>query len=135
MRGKRGKILLDRLVVANIGQHRIEHRHFRAVGGNWDSRLRHQGQQAYRLEGYCFPSCIRAGDDELPALAFEFDADGNNGCAFELQITLEQRMAGVVQKKASCARGQGLLGQQPMRLSPHGSCWLSAPAQLTATQL
>ena len=67
VRGKSGKILLDRLVVADIGEHRIEDRHFGAVGGNRNSRLRHQGQQAQRFEGNCFSASVRAGDDQLPA--------------------------------------------------------------------
>jgi len=35
------------LIVADIGENRIEYRHLGAVGGNWDSGLRHQRQQSH----------------------------------------------------------------------------------------
>ena len=46
VRGKSGEVLLDRLVVADIGENGVEYGHFGAVGGDWNSGLRHQGEQA-----------------------------------------------------------------------------------------
>ena len=66
VRGESRKILLNRLVVANVGQHGIEHRKLRAVRGNREPGLRHQRQQADALERDSLAASVWAGDDELP---------------------------------------------------------------------
>ena len=109
--GERRKILLDGLVVADIGQHRIEHRQLGAVRGDGNAGLRHQGQQANRFQGHGFSAGVRAGDDQFQAFAFEFDADGNDVPAFCFQVALQQRVAGIDQNQPSGAgpdsRGRG----------------------------
>ena len=102
--GEGRKILLDGLVVADIGQHGIEHRQLGAVGGDWNAGLRHQGQQADGFQGHGFSAGVGTGDDQFEAFAFEFDADGNDVPAFCFQVSLEQRVAGVDQNQPSGAR-------------------------------
>ena len=102
--GEGRKILLDRLIVADVGEHGVEYGKLGAVGGNGEPGLRHQREQAHGLEGDRFAAGVWAGDDELPAFAFQFHADRDDGDAFEFQVAFQQRMTGVVQEQASCAR-------------------------------
>ena len=78
VRGKSREILLDGLIVANVGEDGVENGQLGAIGGDGDSGLRHQGQQADGLQGDGFAAGVGAGDDELAAGAFQFDGDGNN---------------------------------------------------------
>ena len=78
MRGKGGEILFDGLIVADIGEYRVEDWHLGAVSGNRNSGLRHHGQQSERFQGDGFAAGVGAGDHKLPAVAFEFDGDGND---------------------------------------------------------
>src|ERR1019366_2092414 len=50
---------------------------FGSIGGDRNSRLRHQCQQPHGFQGYCFSAGVGAGDDQLAAGAFQFDADRN----------------------------------------------------------
>ncbi len=67
VRGEGGKILLDRLVVADVGEDGVEDGEFGAVGGDGKSGLRHQGEQADGFQGDGFAAGVGAGDDELAA--------------------------------------------------------------------
>ena len=82
VRGKCREILFDRLVVADVGEHGVENGQLGAVGGDGDSGLRHQGEQADGFERDGFAAGIGAGDDELTAGAFELEGDGDYGDAF-----------------------------------------------------
>src|SRR5713101_2400975 len=104
MRRESGEVLLDRLIVADIRQYRIEYRHLGSVGGNWNAGLCHQSQQTDRFERYRFTTGVGAGDHQLTALGFELDADWNHLGSFEFKISFQQGMASVVQKQASFAR-------------------------------
>ncbi len=55
--GEGRKVLLDGLIVANVGQHRVKYGQLRAVGWDGNPGLRHQRQQAQRFSGR--PSCRR----------------------------------------------------------------------------
>src|SRR5579863_5690361 len=81
--GKGGKILLDRLVVADVGENGVEDGEFGAVGGDGKSGLGHQREQADGFQGDGFAAGVGAGDDELAAGAFEFDGDGDDGRIFQ----------------------------------------------------
>ena len=131
--GKRRKILLDRLVVADIGQHGIEDRQLGAIRGNGNAGLRHQGQQANRFQGNGFSAGVGAGDDKFETFAFEFDADGNDVPTFCFQVSFQQRVAGVDQNQPSGCSAADSRG----RLSPRGSCWStgSFSPMRTGTQL
>ena len=63
MRRKRREILLDRLIVPNVGENGVEDRHVGAIGGNGDSRLRHQSEQTEGFQSDGFAAGVRASDD------------------------------------------------------------------------
>ena len=71
VRGKRRQVLLDRLVVPDIGKDSVEDGQLGAVGGNRNAGLRHQRQQANRLQRYCLAAGVGAADDELAMLAIQ----------------------------------------------------------------
>jgi hypothetical protein len=78
MRREGREILFDGLIVADVGQDRVENRQVGAVGGNGNTGLRHQGEQAQGFQGDGFASGIGAGDYQLAVVAFQFDGDGND---------------------------------------------------------
>jgi len=84
VRGEGRKVLLDRLVVADIGENRIEHGIFRAIGGNRNSGLRHQRQQAYRLQRHCLAAGVGPVMTNCRWSPFEFHGDWDYGYTFEL---------------------------------------------------
>src|SRR5208282_2012174 len=104
MRRKGREILLDRLIVADIGQNGVENRHVGAGRGNWNARLRHQSEQAERFQGDSLAPGVGTGDDELAAFAFKFDGNGDNLPVLEFQIAFEEWMTSAVKKQASFAR-------------------------------
>src|SRR5712691_675034 len=131
MRRESGEVLLDRLIVADIRQYRIEYRHLGSVGGNWNARLCHQRQQSDRFERYRFTTGVGAGDHQLTALGFEFNTDWNHLGSFELEMPLQQRMPGVVEKQASFARPGPFdfaQGRQPRAAVPTRSTQLHGHA-------
>ena len=97
VRRKGREILLDGLVIANVGEHRIEDGQLGALGRNRNTRLRHQRQQSDGLERYGFSAGIGTADDELAMLAVKFDGERNHGNVPGLQGPLQQRMARVAQ--------------------------------------
>src|SRR5260370_42473400 len=65
MRRKRREILLDRLIVADVGENGVENRHVGAIGEDGNSRLRHQSEQAEGFESDGFAAGVGSGDYEL----------------------------------------------------------------------
>ena len=103
--GRKGReILLDRLVVADIGQHGIENRQLSAVRGYRQARLRHQGKQADGLESNRLTACVWAGNDQFAAGTLQLHRNWDNLAPFDLEIPLQQRMTSFVQKQPSLAR-------------------------------
>ena len=98
VRGESGKILLDRLVVADIGQHGIEHRQLRAVGRHGNAGLRHQRQQPSGFQADGFAAGVWAGDDQLPRSASSSRLVGITSPPFDSEIPFQQRMPGIVQQ-------------------------------------
>ncbi len=82
MGGEGGEILLDGLIVADVGEHGVEDGELGSVGRDGDSGLRHEGEEADGFQGDGFAAGVGAGDDQLAGFAFEFDGDGNYGGAF-----------------------------------------------------
>ena len=74
VRGKRRQVLLDGLVVADVGEDGVEDGQLGAVGRNRNARLRHQRQQADGLQRDRLAAGVGAADDELAMLAIELDA-------------------------------------------------------------
>ncbi len=67
----------DGLLVADVRKHRSEDRDGRArLGGNVKPRLRHQREQAGRLEGDRFAAGIGTGDEQRRLGRHQFDVDG-----------------------------------------------------------
>ena len=97
VRGKSRKVLLDRLVVADIGQHGVEDREFRRVRRHGQARLRHQRQQADGLQCNRLASRVRPGYDQLALVVREFDGDRHHAQSPGAQGPLQQRMAGAAQ--------------------------------------
>src|SRR5258708_27754103 len=73
MRRKRRKILLDRLIVTNVGEDGVEDWHVGAISGNGHSGLRHKSQQAEGFQSDSFAAGVRSGDDQLSVIAFHLD--------------------------------------------------------------
>ena len=85
---ERRKILFNRLIVANICQHRIERGQLRPIGWNRNARLRHQRQQSNGFEGDRLSASVGASDHQLPPCALEFHTHRNDARPFELEIPL-----------------------------------------------
>jgi hypothetical protein len=65
VRGEGGEALLDALLVADVGEDLLEHRHRRALRRrDVHPRLGHQLEEAHRLEGDRLASRVGAGDDQ-----------------------------------------------------------------------
>ena len=140
--GESRKILLDGLIVADIGQHRIKHRQLGAIRGDGNAGLRHQGQQPNRFQAPPFfrrcsgpvmtssrrsPSSSMLMGTTCPPLAFRFRS--SSGCR-ALRRTSRARLG-------SASRAEALLHLLPTALSltwPARSCSLrqSAPWQIAA---
>ena len=105
VRGKRAEVFLDRLVIANIGQHLLENREFGR--GCWyrQCRLRHQAEQTDRLERYRLAAGIGAADEQRAPIAGQFQADGHHGFMAAAQHVIEQRVARVLQRQAVAEAG------------------------------
>ena len=52
----------DGLLVADVGQHLIEHRHLGAIGGHWNSGLRGKRSQADRFQRHGLAAGVRPAD-------------------------------------------------------------------------
>ena len=80
MRGKRGKRLLDRLLIADIRVHRAETGQFRAgLRGKMQPRLRHERKKPHRFERDGFSACVWACDDEGADTRFERQINRDDG--------------------------------------------------------
>src|SRR5215471_1719231 len=92
MSGKRGKVLFNGLVVANVRQYRVKNRKLRTYRRHRNAALGYQGQQPNRLQGNCLASRIGTADDELPVGAVQLDCDRNYSTATRTKIAFQQRM-------------------------------------------
>ena len=65
MRGEGTQVLFNALLIANIGEHLIEHSNLAApFRRNMQPRLRHKRQQSNCLQHNSFPTRVWAGDHE-----------------------------------------------------------------------
>ena len=81
MGGEGGEILLDRLIIADIGEHGIEDGQFCMVSGHGKARLRHQCEKSDGLQRNGLATSVGARKHEFPTLAVEFNRDGNDVAA------------------------------------------------------
>ena len=96
VRGEGAEVLLDRLVVADIGQHLLEERKLGLGGGHGQAGLRHQAEQPDGLQRDRFAAGVGAADEQRAALLVEFQTDRHGGFAAAAQHILEQRVARVL---------------------------------------
>src|ERR1700747_1618636 len=93
MRRKRREVLLDRLVITDVGEDGIENRKFRRLGEYRNSRLRHQHHQSDRLERYGFSSRIWPTDDELTIVLLKVERHRDYSLIAQSEIVVQYGMA------------------------------------------
>ncbi len=93
--GEGGEILLDGLRVADVGEEGVEEGDDGFVGGDGNSGLGEDGEEAGGLEGDGFAAGVGAADDELAVRAGELQGDGNDLARLGAKTAVEERMAGV----------------------------------------
>ncbi len=59
--------------------------------------MSHQGEESDSFQDDGFSARVRAGDDQLATLAFQFDGDRNDGASLGFEIALEKGMASIVE--------------------------------------
>ena len=113
MAGERAEAGLDRLLVADIGEERLKHRHPRSVSGrNPQSRLRHERKQPRCLERDGLAARVRTGNQQDGGRRRHLDRDRNGAC--------EQRMPRIEELERPVARERRL---DPVnRLGKPGAC-------------
>ena len=94
VRGKGGEVLLDGLRVADVGQDGVADGKLGALGGDGDSGLGHEDEQADGFEADGFASGVGAADDELTVDGFHFKGERDDGFAAGAQVALHDGMAG-----------------------------------------
>ena len=73
-----GQRLLDTLLVANVGVDAVQQGKLGGLGGDVQTGVGHQGQQAYGLERDRLAPGIWPGDDHDPVVAAQLDAGGHH---------------------------------------------------------
>ena len=102
VRREGGEALLDALLIADVGHDLLKDRETRAVGGgDMQTALRHDGEQADRLERDGLAAGVRAGDDERVKVAAERNVDRND------DVFGDQRMAGAPERDAALREHRG----------------------------
>src|SRR5436309_6069912 len=92
VRGERGKILLNGLVVANVSQHAIKYWQLRYFSGDRNARLRHQSQQSNGLQPNRFSTGVGTADDELAVSAVQLHRERHDLSTAIAQVALQQWM-------------------------------------------
>ena len=75
MGGEAGEVALDRLSVPNVGVDALEDGKLRFFGGDGNTGLRHEREQAECLERDCLAASIWAADDELSCFRRKDDGE------------------------------------------------------------
>ncbi len=101
--GKRREILLDGLRVANVGEDGVADGKVGALGGDGDSGLSHEGEQAHGFERDGFAAGVGSADDELALGAIHLKGERDNRAATRAQVALHDGMAGIDEDKRVCA--------------------------------
>jgi hypothetical protein len=99
VRGEGRKILLDRLVIADVGEYGIEDGQLRGFGGHRNARLRHEREQPSGLEADGLAAGIGSADDELPIVPFKVERDRYDVPTTALEIAFQNGMPRVGQLK------------------------------------
>ena len=84
----------DRLLVADVGEYRLEHRDLRILGdGDEQSGLGQERQQACRLQRHGLAAGVRTGDHQDVHRRKQRDVDGNRLGVGAAVLTLASRIA------------------------------------------
>ncbi len=95
MGGEAGEVALDGLRVADVGVDAGEEGELCFFGGDGDSGLRHEGEQAEGFERDGFAAGVGAADDELAGFGWEDDGEGDGGFGFVACFAALRRACGV----------------------------------------
>ncbi len=93
--GKSGEILLDGLRVADVGENRVTDGKIGALGGDGDSGLGHEHEQAHGFEANGFAAGVGSADDELAVSGIHLQGERDDGLAARAQIALHDGMASI----------------------------------------
>src|SRR5204862_2984654 len=84
--------LLNGLVIADVGQNLLEDGQLCFRAWDWQTRLRHQDQQADRLQRYRFAAGVGTADQQRAALRIQLQGDRLNGFALPPQHIFQKRV-------------------------------------------
>ena len=127
VRRKRAEVFLNRLVIADIGQHLFEDREFGFRRRHRQRGLRHQAEQPHGLERHRFAAGVGAADEQRAALALEIERDRNGLALAPPEHVFEQRMARLAQQQPLAEARDGAiefdrkarLGEDQIQLRHH----------------
>ena len=88
MRGERAQAFLDGLVIADVRQDLLENRQLGLLSRDRQSRLRHQHQQADRLQRYGLSARIGTADQQCAAGGVELERNRHDRLALPPQHIL-----------------------------------------------
>ena len=124
VRGKGGERLLDGLLVADVGEHLVEHGQLAAVGGgDLQAGLRHQRKQPHGLQRHRLAAGVGAGDDQRGELAAHPQRGGHD------LFRVDERMAGAhevdaallvdLRRRGTHLAGEGGAGKDHVQICQH----------------
>jgi hypothetical protein len=99
VRGEGGERRFDRLRIADVGEERSEHGKNGKCGWNWNSSLRHHGEQSRGLERHRLAAGIGPADDQLALVRRQFQNEWNRLSAARAQALFEQWMARALEQE------------------------------------
>ena len=97
VRGKRGQVRGDRLLIADIGEYAIEDRQLGALGGHRNRGLRRERGEADGFERDGFATSVRPADDQHGFIAAERESRRNSLASLRAQRGFEDGVAGCVE--------------------------------------
>ena len=114
MAAEGGEVLLQRLLIANVGEHRLTPGQlWGAVAGQKQPSARHQGGEPQAFEGHGFTAGVGPGDGHHPQWVLDLQAHRHHSTArFVALLPHQQRVAQFLELPAWSAQG-GLDGPEP----------------------
>ena len=105
VRRKCGKVGGDGLLVADINQHAVEHRHLGALRRHRNSRLRGKRRESHRFQRNRFAACVRPADNHHRLVAAQREAHGHGLATLWPQRGFEHRISRRIEPQR-IARGE-----------------------------
>ena len=124
VRGERRKRLLDRLLVADIGENLIEYRKLRPqIGRHLQARHRHEREQADGFERNGFAARVRAGNDKRGKILPEPQIAGHHLFRGDQRMPAarDADISAIVHLRLHAAHlaGKARLGEEEIQLGKH----------------